>query len=372
MTALFADMTRCCSTLHVMAVQNPVSLLSASSRFGCPLVLGCWPRRVIQSSQISRLPSWPSPVRKFSKWMVLPSHNAKKPGDLGVRLTSDLRWNSHVSHLILQSAGPIHLCQKLGYQHSLSSYVIRRFFIAFVRPKLEYCNAVWWRLPRSQAIRLEKLQLKVEKAIVRRRDLSHPQVSKSYVLPNCRPCPVGAAGTTACLHCGTLWKELVHLLSWMLFQCWRAPALCLPCVPGTLCSSHFAPHLVTNPLSFVTPFLFGIISAFLRCLLLHLYCFSALFVTILLSSLCRWEFVWIILKSFFCSLVSLCTCIVSFLFLIFLLFYYYYFYFLFHLFVFLFSSFLPCFDVVAAVVVTVSLTFEENPPISFQLLDDPR
>ena len=28
------------------------------------------------------------------------------------------------------------------------------------------------------------------------------------------------------------------------------------------------------------------------------------------------------------------------------------------------------FSVVAVVVVTVSLTFEENPPISFQLLDD--
>ena len=41
---------------------------------------------------------------------------------------------------------------------------------------------------------------------------------------------------------------------------------------------------------------------------------------------------------------------------------YFYFYFIF-----------PClFSVVAAVVVTVSLTFEENPPISFQLLDDPR
>ena len=30
------------------------------------------------------------------------------------------------------------------------------------------------------------------------------------------------------------------------------------------------------------------------------------------------------------------------------------------------------FSVVAVVVVTVSLTFEENSPISFQLLDDPR
>ena len=107
----------------------------------------------------------------------------KEARHLGVCLTSDLRWNSHVSHLILQSAGPIHLCQKLGYQHRLSSSVIRRFFIAFVRPKLEYCNAVWCGLALSQAIRLETLQLKVAKAIVRRRDLSHPKVFRAAELP---------------------------------------------------------------------------------------------------------------------------------------------------------------------------------------------
>ena len=109
----------------------------------------------------------------------------KEARHLGVCLTSDLRWNSHVSHLILQSASPIHLCQKLGYQQRLSSSVIRRFFIAFVRPKLECFSAVWCGLPRSQAIRLEnsKLQLKVAKTIVRRRDLSHPQVLRAAELP---------------------------------------------------------------------------------------------------------------------------------------------------------------------------------------------
>ena len=39
---------------------------------------------------------------------------------------------------------------------------------------------------------------------------------------------------------------------------------------------------------------------------------------------------------------------------------------------FMFPSLFFVVAVVAVVVVTVSLTFEENPPISFQLLDDPR
>ena len=59
--------------------------------------------------------------------------------------------------------------------------------------------------------------------------------------------------------CGVGFIASMPTRSWMLFQRWRAPVLCLPCVLGTLCSSHFAPHLATNPLSFVTLFLSGII-----------------------------------------------------------------------------------------------------------------
>ena len=120
---------------------------------------------------------------------------------------------------------------------------------------------------------------------------------------------VQGAPQNACLHCGPLWEELVHLLSWMLFHRWRAPVLCLPCVLGTLCISDFAPHIATNPLSFVTLFLSGIICLPPFSHPLHLYCFSVLFVTILLKiSICMTY----ILRPFFCRLVSLFTCIICF------------------------------------------------------------
>ena len=50
--------------------------------------------------------------------MVLPSYNAKKPGTLAFAYyikTSDLRWNGHVPHLILQvqSAGPIQVAKAI-------------------------------------------------------------------------------------------------------------------------------------------------------------------------------------------------------------------------------------------------------------------
>ena len=149
----------------------------------------------------------------------------KEARHLGVCLASDLRWNSHVSHLI-QSAGPIHLCQNLGYQHRLSSSVIRRFFIAFVRPKLEYCNAVWCGLPRSQAIRLEKLQLKVAKAFVRCRDLSHPQVLRAAKLPTLS------------------WRRMDHCLSalWNLVKGIGPPALLDAGLPA-LASTRSVPAL---------------------------------------------------------------------------------------------------------------------------------
>ena len=64
---------------------------------------------------------------------------------LGVLLSADLRWSNHLSYLLSISAGPVYLCQKLAYQHSraLPSPVARRFYVSFVRPKLEYCSAVW-------------------------------------------------------------------------------------------------------------------------------------------------------------------------------------------------------------------------------------
>ena len=153
----------------------------------------------------------------------------KEAHRLGVCLTSDLRWNSRVSNLILKSAGPIHLCQKLGYQHRLSSLVIRRFFRAFVRPKLEYCNAFWCGLPRLQAIRLEKLQLKVVKAIVRRHGLIYPQVLRAAELPTLS------------------WRRRGHCLSvlWNLVRGIGPPALldALPALAITrsmsaLCAGH--------------------------------------------------------------------------------------------------------------------------------------
>ena len=173
-------MTRC-STQHVMGPKRPLVVCFKPIWMPSRPGLRTSSCHSIFLSQGFRLGPHPSQEVFQMEGIAIPQR--KEAWHLGICLTSDLRWNSHVSQPILQSTGPNHLCQKFTYQHRLLSSVIRWFFTALVRPKLEYCSAVWCGLPRSQKSRLEKLQLKVAKAIVRRHDLSHSQVLHAAELP---------------------------------------------------------------------------------------------------------------------------------------------------------------------------------------------
>ena len=179
---------------------------------------------------------------------------------LGVVLSVDLRWNSHIDHLLSVTAGAVYLCQKLAYQHRLPSLAIRRFYIAFVRPRLEYCKAAWCGLTRKliQALRLEKVQVRVarSRAVVRCPAGSRSQVLQDVGLPTLS------------------WRRREHCLCllWKLVNGIGPPAL-----PGLQlrhlvhrlfyallihCSSLFACPLVVSHLSCATLSPFGI--SFLR------------------------------------------------------------------------------------------------------------
>ena len=55
----------------------------------------------------------------------------------------------------------------LFYLHKLPSCVLRKFYISCsIRPRLEYCSAVWSGAPSSSLSPLEKLQIKVARAIL--------------------------------------------------------------------------------------------------------------------------------------------------------------------------------------------------------------
>ena len=123
----------------------------------------------------------PSPDLLQVDGVVIPRRTETR--HLGVVLSVDLRWNSHIDHLLSVTAGPVYLCQKLAYQHRLPSLAIRRFYVAFVRPRFEYCNAAWCGLTHIQALRLEKVQVRVARAIVRCPGGSRSQVLQDAGLP---------------------------------------------------------------------------------------------------------------------------------------------------------------------------------------------
>ena len=86
---------------------------------------------------------------------------------LGVTLSSDLRWTSHIAATLRKVSSSVVLCKQLAYRHHLPSLVIKRFYVSFVRPKLEYCSAVWCGASPTALKRLERVQIQLARAITR-------------------------------------------------------------------------------------------------------------------------------------------------------------------------------------------------------------
>ena len=102
---------------------------------------------------------------------------------LGVVLSSDLRWDAHVSRSLKQTAGYVALLMNLAYRHRMPSGPLRRFYCALIRPQLEYCSAVWGGCSLRLQQRLDRVQIRVAKAICRRKDLSVYQLLQCVGLP---------------------------------------------------------------------------------------------------------------------------------------------------------------------------------------------
>ena len=93
---------------------------------------------------------------------------------LGITITSDLRWNDHVATVLKKVAPALHLSLTLAYRHQLPPAEI---YVAFIRQRMEYCNAVWCGASAGSLKSLEKAQLKVARAIVHsQREQPGPEV----------------------------------------------------------------------------------------------------------------------------------------------------------------------------------------------------
>ena len=103
---------------------------------------------------------------------------------LGVTLASILRWDDHIDRLGGKVAGYVHLCRTLAFRHNMHGMAIRRFFVAFIRPRLEYCSAVWWGASPALLKDVEKFQIRVARAIVRNTTLQDVSTLQQARLPN--------------------------------------------------------------------------------------------------------------------------------------------------------------------------------------------
>ncbi len=154
---------------------------------------------------------------------------------LGVLLTNNMRWADHVDSLLQRVAGPAFLCKRLVYRHHLPRKAIRQFYLAYVRPRLEYCSAVWGGAPHAVLYKLERAQLDVARALCERR-LSGCALLQEVCLPT------------------LAWRRREHrlVLFWKLFNNQGPPKLqaCMPkAVSDRAACSLRAPHSMQFPVT---------------------------------------------------------------------------------------------------------------------------
>ena len=107
----------------------------------------------------------PSDSDLVPKSSVIPRHAKTK--HIGADISSDLRWKDHLTSALSSVAPHVTLCLKLAYRLRLPAAVIRKFYVTFIQPRLEYCSALCCGPSSTLLKRLEKLQLMVARAMVK-------------------------------------------------------------------------------------------------------------------------------------------------------------------------------------------------------------
>lgn len=92
--------------------------------------------------------------------------------DLGLLVTADLKWESHISKIGKKANSLIYLI-KIAFK-DLSKEMVLKLYKAYIRPKLEFAVSVWCPYFTKDIMRLEKIQRKVTRIPPELRNLSYP------------------------------------------------------------------------------------------------------------------------------------------------------------------------------------------------------
>ncbi|MCG8045232.1 MAG: reverse transcriptase domain-containing protein [Candidatus Thiodiazotropha endolucinida] len=91
---------------------------------------------------------------------------------LGLTLSSDGTWNEHINAIYSKAAYRLNLLRMLKYDLDRNS--LNRFYIAFIRPILEYGNIIWDNCTKQQGDLLESIQKDAARIVTGlRRGTSH-------------------------------------------------------------------------------------------------------------------------------------------------------------------------------------------------------
>ena len=96
---------------------------------------------------------------------------------LGIVIDQHLSWSNHVDMLVKKVQPKIFLLMCLAYRASLSAFALTKFYTGLIRPHLEYCSSVWLNCGKGASDRLERIQLRAARYILRhrRRESNHSE-----------------------------------------------------------------------------------------------------------------------------------------------------------------------------------------------------
>ena len=84
---------------------------------------------------------------------------------LGIYISSSLRWDAHVDYVLSRAAPLLGVLRKL--RSSLNKNALCAFYLVYIRPVIEYASTAWSDLPVRLSDRLERLQRRAAKIILR-------------------------------------------------------------------------------------------------------------------------------------------------------------------------------------------------------------
>lgn len=91
--------------------------------------------------------------------------------DLGVLITTDLKWEQHITYITKKAHTLIYLIQKAFKDHS--SEMIIKLYKSYIRPKIEYAHCIWNPYYIKDIEQLERVQRRVTKLSPEIRHISY-------------------------------------------------------------------------------------------------------------------------------------------------------------------------------------------------------